>query len=86
MKNSVEYDREYRKKHPEKMLEKALKWAHKNPDKKRAHGNLYYGLKTGKVVKQTCEVCQETKVDAHHDDYSKPLEVRWLCRKHHAQV
>lgn len=24
------------------------------------------------------------KVQAHHDDYSKPLEVRWLCVPHHA--
>ncbi|MFC3331681.1 hypothetical protein ACFOEM_04310 [Paenalcaligenes hominis] len=32
-----------------------------------------------------CEVCGKSKVDAHHDDYSKPLEVRWLCREHHMQ-
>ena len=38
----------------------------------------------GIIVKQPCEVCGKLKVDAHHDDYSKPTEVRWLCRKHHS--
>lgn len=42
-------------------------------------------INRGKLVRQPCEVCGEIKVDAHHDDYSKPLEVRWLCRLHHRQ-
>nr|DAD85891.1 MAG TPA: hypothetical protein [Siphoviridae sp. ctGdK3] len=25
-------------------------------------------------------------LEAHHDDYSKPLQVRWLCRRHHKQL
>ena len=40
-------------------------------------------IKAGVLVKFPCEVCAVTKVDAHHDDYAKPLDVRWLCRKHH---
>lgn len=39
----------------------------------------------GKLVKQPCEICGETKVEAHHDDYSQPLAVRWLCRPHHRE-
>lgn len=36
---------------------------------------------------QPCEVCQSTeKVQAHHDDYSKPLAIRWLCHRHHVQL
>jgi ribosomal protein S27AE len=37
----------------------------------------------GEIMKQPCEKCGEVKVDAHHDDYAKPLDVRWLCRRHH---
>ena len=41
-------------------------------------------IKMGILVRQSCEVCKsDKKADAHHDDYNKPLEVRWLCRKHH---
>ncbi|CAB4128197.1 hypothetical protein UFOVP270_35 [uncultured Caudovirales phage] len=40
-------------------------------------------IKSGFLVKKPCEVCGNEKVDAHHDDYAKPLSVRWLCRKHH---
>src|SRR5690606_109968 len=37
-------------------------------------------IRSGHLLKQPCEVCGKMKVDAHHDDYAKPLEVRWLCR------
>lgn len=32
-----------------------------------------------------CNKCGEEKVHAHHDDYDKPLKIRWLCTIHHKQ-
>ena len=32
-----------------------------------------------------CEICGKEKTHAHHDDYDKPLNVRWLCAEHHRQ-
>jgi len=52
--------------------------------KQLARNNVHYALKTGKLTKGVCEVCGEPEVHAHHDDYTKPLDVRWLCVKHHA--
>lgn len=49
----------------------------------RARWAVRAALRSGKLVRQGCEVCGETKTHAHHDDYSKPLEVRWLCVAHH---
>jgi hypothetical protein len=34
--------------------------------------------------RQPCEICGE-KAEAHHDNYDKPLEVRWLCFFHHRE-
>jgi hypothetical protein len=42
-------------------------------------------IAAGKLVREPCEVCGEAKVDAHHDDYGRPFDVRWLCRIHHAE-
>lgn len=40
----------------------------------------------GKLVKQPCEVCGVNEnIDAHHDDYTDPLNIRWLCKTHHMQ-
>lgn len=44
-----------------------------------------YYIKTGKLYKGLCEICGSSNVEAHHDDYDKPLQVRWLCRKHHLE-
>jgi hypothetical protein len=43
-------------------------------------------IAAGKLVRQPCEVCGLTKVDAHHDDYDQALAVRWLCRVHHRHL
>jgi hypothetical protein len=40
-------------------------------------------LKAGKLKREPCEVCG-AESEFHHEDYSKPLEVRHLCRRHHS--
>lgn len=37
-----------------------------------------------RLPKNPCEICGNPKSQKHHEDYSKPLDVRWLCAKHHA--
>ena len=54
-----------------------------NPAKYRAHQKVMNALRNGTLVKQPCEQCEAKRVHAHHDDYSKPLKVRWLCPKCH---
>lgn len=43
-------------------------------------------IKKGILIKQPCKVCGIEKVEAHHEDYGKPLEVIWLCRDHHHEL
>lgn len=52
--------------------------------KLKARYALRYAVKSGSVTKGPCEDCGSVEAEAHHDDYSKPLDVRWLCRQHHA--
>lgn len=42
-------------------------------------------VRSRRLVKEPCEVCGSLEVQAHHDDYSKPLDVRWLCDPHHRE-
>ncbi len=53
--------------------------------KKYVRGITYHAIKKGFLIPKPCEVCEKVKVDAHHDDYTKPLDVRWLCRYHHVE-
>lgn len=39
----------------------------------------------GRLVKKPCAVCGSPRSQAHHQDYSRPLDVIWLCAKHHAE-
>ena len=51
--------------------------------KRRARRLLAYAVEKGVMVRQPCDRCGAVKVDGHHHDYSKPLDVRWLCRRCH---
>jgi len=55
----------------------------RNPMKNAARAAVSRAVRAGSLVRRPCEVCGCDQVDAHHDDYSKPLAVRWLCRIHH---
>lgn len=54
--------------------------------KRNARLKVLYALRTGKLKKLPCEVCGENDSQGHHEDYSKPLEVVWLCSIHHAEM
>jgi spore maturation protein CgeB len=45
-----------------------------------------YHLRAGRIEQEPCEVCGAFDSQMHHDDYTKPKEVRWLCRRHHLKV
>ena len=53
----------------------------KRRSKARSYLNTY--LRRGKITKGPCADCGGSEVEAHHADYSKPLEVTWLCRECH---
>ena len=57
----------------------------KFPEKITARSAVSSALYHGKIRRKPCEVCGILKVEAHHDDYSKPLDVKWLCNKHHKE-
>jgi hypothetical protein len=41
-----------------------------------------HAVERGALTRQSCEECGR-RAEMHHDDYNKPLDVRWLCRRHH---
>src|SRR5271154_4318227 len=57
-----------------------------NRHRLNAHLAVHNAINRGELLRLPCEICGKEKVDAHHDDYSKPLSVRWLCRKHHLEL
>jgi hypothetical protein len=54
-----------------------------HPEKQRARKKVQMALKNGDLLKDNCEICDSIRSEAHHDDYNKPLDIRWLCKKHH---
>jgi hypothetical protein len=55
------------------------------PMKYAAHVITRNYVRDGKLIPAaSCSVCGSTeKIEGHHDDYTKPLDVRWLCESCH---
>lgn len=51
----------------------------------RAREIAAWAIKQGDLVRGKCEKCRSQFAEAHHDNYAKPLSVRWLCRRHHLE-
>ncbi len=69
--------------HPEIINKGHQRYRMRYPDKYIAHSKLNNAIRDGRLVRQPCQVCGSPKAEAHHTDYFKPLDVKWLCRKHH---
>jgi len=60
-------------------------WMRKHPNRRAASHILNNAIKYGKVQRQLCFICG-AKAHAHHPDYDRPLDVVWLCPKHHKEA
>lgn len=66
--------------------EHKLNFQERYPEKALAHKIFQEAIRSGKLQRLPCSICGAPKAEGHHPDYSKPLEVIWLCDKHHKEV
>lgn len=84
-----EYDRyraqlPHRKEARRKITER---WASENPTRDKAHIAVNNAVRDGRLKKEPCFFCSKPDgLEAHHKDYSKPMDVIWLCRKCHRRL
>ncbi len=79
----ADYTRQWQQDNPGKHVANNQAYRTRAREKHNARAKVEQAIKKGKLVRQPCEVCGDPESEAHHDDYSKPLEVRWFCGEHH---
>lgn len=79
-------NRKYRQENKEYLSNYVKQYRENNPEKYKAHYTLQNAVREGHIEKQPCNVCGSINVEAHHEDYSKPLDIIWLCRRCHIAV
>lgn len=85
----AERERLWRARNPEKAKENQAAWTSswraRNPEKYDAQQKLQAAVRHGRITRQPCEACGQEPAHGHHEDYSKPLDVVWLCAAHHRE-
>lgn len=61
------------------------RYTRQRPERRRAQNAVNNAIRDGKLKPLECFVCGN-KAEAHHPDYSQPLDVMWLCDKHHKET
>ena len=82
------YYQEWRRRNHQHCADYLREYRRCHPGIVRAHRAVANALKTGALVRPGwCQDCGATgKLEAHHDDYSRPLDVDFLCVKCHREV
>lgn len=79
--------KKYREENPEKCFETRLRTYEKTPSRYSLRKLTEEAIRSGKLKKpERCQVCGQVpskRIEAHHTDYSKPLEIIWCCTKCH---
>ena len=73
-------------KEQQKAREYGARYRAKHPEKLKACNAANRALAAGCLLREPCEMCDDPRSVMHHPDYTKPLQVKWLCRKCHRQV
>jgi len=80
----LKVDRAWRKANLEKIRFYSKTQREKHPEKCRSRSLFREAVRIGHLERLPCHICDDPKSHGHHEDYSKPYEVFWLCIKHHA--
>ena len=57
-----------------------------NPEKVKAQYLVRLEIRYGRMKRLPCIKCGNPLSQGHHEDYTKPLDVIWLCSKHHNEL
>lgn len=74
----------WQQRNPQLINAKTREYRKNNREKYKAHNAVSVAIIQGILIQKPCESCGASPVHAHHDDYSRPLDVRWLCPPCHA--
>ena len=79
------FNKEYYEANREREVERQRVKRAREKDQAYAHRALCCAIEAGKIARASeCEVCgRKRHIQAYHEDYKKPLEVKWLCPSCH---
>jgi transcription elongation factor Elf1 len=81
------YQKQYSKSKAGKLVQVKADQARKEKfaHKRNARSKTFTAIKNGTIQVLPCLICGD-KAEAHHHDYSRPLDVMWLCKTHHKET
>lgn len=89
-KEKIRYaDKLFYAKNKERICEYQKQYKKSNPLVKSAYQEYEKALRNGVLQRpDICQICDQSgkKIDGHHHDYEKPLEVIWICKSCHAYI